>query len=540
MLNTTEHVIAAYTPQRIPRFQGNQLIEALPPIPDEEHLIETHTRLPNFSEEQRDWRTAERLHQVMGLSQFSFPLARHVQLSFTLDTLIREGYVNRAPRTAAHTKVFQKIYEAQKAGKALAGVGTPRLSGGLSTSLVGVSGMGKTKTLKRIQESMPEVVYHPDLNIWQIPFLHIETPHDGSSIKGLAHSIFRQLDRLIPDSNYYEMYAKPRATVETLLNDVARLLHIHCVGVLILDEIQNIENARKDKQSLMTLLVSASNELGVPIVFVGTNKARRVLSLDFRQTRRSIGAGLAYWDRLAKGTPDEPGEWDAFIQELWRYQWVKKPVPLNDFLAEQMFDNTQGIIDLAIKLFSACQWRAMLDGSETITAQLIDSVAKTELGMIMPMVDALRRQDLKALETYDDIAPLDMEAILNTMQAKLAGKRILGASVRPGNPMFCASVSGALEALGVEPDQADQLANQVEADGTAANVLDGTKQAISQMMPPKRVRGSTDKDKTPNKPLEPGDLRNALRRATADGTPVFSQLKRMGAVCDLRKVINLH
>lgn len=536
MHNKNHHIIAVYSPQRIERFRGNPLIEALPPAPSEDQLIQMLTRLPDFAPEQRDWPTAERLNQVMSLSDFSVPLARHIQLSFTMDSMIRQGYVGRAPRTAAHTQIFQGIYEAQKAGTSFTAATPATRTAALSTSLIGLSGMGKTRTLQRIQGTLPSVIYHPELHVWQIPCLHIETPHDGASVKGLCHSIFRQIDSLIPDANYYELYAKPRSSVETLLNDVARVLHIHSVGILILDEIQNLENAPKNKQSLMTLLVSASNELGVPIVFTGTNKARRVLSLDFRQTRRSIGQGLSYWDRLSKGKAGEEDEWDSFIKVLWQYQWLKTPVALNDFLSDLMYHHTQGIIDLTIKLFAACQWRAMLDGSETITAQLIESVSKNELALIQPMTDALRTQNLKALEAYDDIAPIDMEVILHSMQAKLSGKRILGASVRPGDPMFGASLSGVISALGIEAEQADAIASQIETNGTAVNVLDAAKEAIEQMMPPKRVRG-TGKTVPPVIPLEPGDLRNASQRAATEGTTVFEQLQRMGAVCDLRQVL---
>ncbi len=536
------HIEAVYSPQRIQRFQGNPLIEALPPTPTEVELVRMLTQLPDFSLEQREWPTAERLNQVAGLADFCVPLARHVQLAFTLDSMMRQGYVGREPRTLAHTKVLQSIYENQKAGAVFVNKPTHR-STAFSTSLIGVSGMGKTRTLQRLEDQWPSVIYHPSLHTWQIPVLHIETPHDGASVKGLAHSILRQVDKLIPDANYYEIYAlKSRASVETLLNNVARVLHLHSVGLLVFDEIQNLENAPKNKQSLMTLLVSASNELGVPIVFVGTNKARRVLSLDFRQARRSVGQGLAYWDRLRKDISDESEEWSGFLGMLWKFQWLKKPVALNPHLSDLMYHHSQGIIDVAIKLFAACQWRAMLDGSETITAQLIDDVAKTELALIMPMVEALRNNDLKALEAYDDIAPLNMEALLQSVQAKLAGKRVLGAAIRPGDSMFTMSVSNALAALGVDMERAEAIADTVESDGAATNVLDAAKKAIDQLTPPKRVRanGNGRSPATPPPPLEPADLRNARRRAEAEGTTVFAQLQQMGALCDLRAVLALH
>lgn len=529
-------VEARYSEQRIPRYQGNPLIEALPPTLDDFELADALMQAPEFKAEQREWPVHERMQLVAGLSAFMVPLARHVELARTLDVLMREGYVGRQPRTAEHTLMFQKIYDNQKAGRSFQrnqSHATPQLS----TSLIGISGVGKTTTVERVLSMTPQVLFHPELRMWQIPYLHIETPHDGVSVKGLAHSILRKIDALIPDANYYELYAmRGKPSVETLMNHVARVMHIHCVGLLVVDEIQNLENARKDKQSLMTLLVSASNELRVPIMFIGTNKARRVLGLDFRQARRSAGKGCAYWDRLIKGTSEEPEEWDDFIGVLWKYQWLQKPTDLSPQLSDVMYHYSQGVIDIALKLFAACQWRAMLDGSETITAQLIDSVAKKELAMVMPMLDALRTKNFTALEAYDDIAPLNFEVMLRSAESQYVGKRLRGASTRPGDRNFVPLVATVLTTLGVEDEDAEQIATAVEASGEANNTLDGTALALKQLQPPAKSRSTKTKIK-PEPVFEPGDLRYAVRQAHEEGTKVFVQLQRMGLVCDLSKVL---
>lgn len=531
---TTTFVEARYTEQRISRYRGNPLIEALPQSMDELALVDALFQKPEFSREQRSWPTQERLKLVSGLSSFMVPLGRHIQLATTIDVLMREGYVGRAPRTAEHTKLFQKIYENQKAGKAFSGT-AGAITAQLSTSLIGISGMGKTTTVKRALGTIPQVIYHPDLKIWQIPYLHIETPHDGVSVKGLAHSILRKVDALIPDANYYETYAlRGKPSVETLMNHVARVLHIHCVGLLVCDEIQNLENAPKNKQSLMTLLVSASNELQVPIMFIGTNKARRVLGLDFRQARRSIGQGLAYWDRLTQGTQEEPDEWDDFLGMLWNFQWTQKPVALNHHLSNVMYHYSQGVIDIAIKLFAAAQWRAMLDGSETLTAQLIESVAQREMSMVMPMVEALRTDNLRALEAYDDIAPLGFEDMLRDFETKYIGKRLRAASSRPGDNDFAPKLATLLSVVGVEDERAEQIATNIEKSGDAKDVLDGAALALKQLKPPARLKLVKQEQELP---LEAGDLRNAIRRAKSEGTKVFEQLQRVGAVCDLNTVL---
>lgn len=531
-------VVAEYTPQKIRRFQGNQLIEALPPCMPDEQLAEWLFQLPDFDQGQRDWDTHDRLQQVAGLAHFMLPMPRHIQLARTLDTLIREGYAGRAPRTAEHVRIFQQLYENQKAGRAFsAGIATSQPQ--LSTSLVGLSGMGKTTTVRRVLAATPPVIYHTNLHFYQITYLHVETPYDGASVKGLAHSILRKVDSLIPDAGYFERYAnKGNPGAETLMNHVARVLNMHCTGLLVMDEIQNLSNAGKSKQSLMTLLVSAANELGVPLLLIGTNKARRVLGLDLRQARRSIGQGLSYWDRLEQGTPEHPGEWDDFLPILWKFQWIRKPVELNPFLSGLMYHHSQGVIDIAVKLFAAAQWRAMLDETETITPQLIESVANKELSLVRPMVEALRKQDVAALELYDDIAPIEFENMLRDVKSQFEGKRVRGASVKPGDRLFAPSVSAALTALGVASDEAERLAQTVEKEDQPANVLEGASKALFRLRPPAARKGSKSQFETPAN-LPPHDLRNAILQAAQHGTPIYDRLKEMHAVCELDKVLNL-
>lgn len=532
-------VEAIYTPQRIKRFSDNPLIEALPPALDDESLVEALTENPDFSPEERTWPTYERMQLVMGLSHFVVPLGRHVRLARALDTTMREGYVGRAPRTAEHIKILQKLYANQQSRRCFSSAGT--VTPQLSTSLVGLSGVGKTTSVQRILAMTPQVIYHPELHIHQIPYLHVETPYDGASVKGLAHSILRKVDSLIPDANYYQEYAlRGKPGVPTLLNNAARAMHNHFTGLLVVDEIQNLENAPKNKQTLMTLLVSASNELGMPILFIGTNKARRVLGLGLTQARRSVGLGVSYWDTLAKSdNPQEPCEWSDFLGTLWHFQWVQRPCELTPHLSDLVYFHTQGITDLAIKMFATAQWRAMLDGTESITAELLHDVANKELRLVQPMIQALRTDNLKALEAYDDIAPIDFETLLRDARIQYEGSRVKGASLRPGNQAFASALTNTLTTLGLEEEQATALADAVETEDGPVNLLSGVSHALTRLQPPKKTKSRKSASKKPEPELPPHDLRNAVRRAEAEGTSTFQQLQAMGAVCKLEQVLQL-
>lgn len=523
---------AIYTPQRIPQYRGNPFIEALPPPLEEDALLKSLFSVPEFDPGQREWSNSERLQMITQLSSFMVPMDRHLRLAQQMDALMRQGYVGRAPRTAESQRVFTKLYEQQKAGKTF-DTSAVQLTAQLSGALIGIPGMGKTTTIKRLLARVPEVIFHPEHNIFQVPYLHIETPYDGASVKGLAESIFRKIDKLLPDAHYGKQYSNQRAGAETLMNHAARVLHMHAVGLLVVDELQNLENSPKNHEALMTLLVSASNELGVPILFVGTNKAQRLLTQDFRQARRSTGIASTYWGTLSKGSREEPGEWEDFMSVLWRFQWVKAAVPLMAPLSDLVFRHCQGVADIAIKLFAIAQARAIYDGTETLTAALVESVAQNELAPVVPMLEAIRRDDVQALVAYRDIAPMGLESLLKDVGTQFAGRKVRGAVIRGNDPMFAPAVAETLTTVGFEPADAEFLAEKV-ADST--NVLDGLQKALRHATSGKPVKTPKATNEPAPVHYAPGDYRNALQ-PSQPGTTVANRMKSLNMLANLDAIL---
>jgi hypothetical protein len=540
-------VAATYTPQRLPQFKGNPLIEALPPVMTDDELYQALSLQPDFEAEQRQWSSEERILMLKTLSKFMVPLARHVELSRSLDAMLRGGYVGRAPLTPEHAHRYQLIYENQKKGVSCSQPdSTPSQ---LSTLLMGLSGMGKTSAVKRWFSRMPQVIYHEQLNLYQVTYLHVEMPSDGSSVKGLAHGILQQLDQLIPGANYYENYAirgKPGA--DTLMRAVARVLNMHCVGFLIADEIQNLANAHKGKQTVMTELVSACNFLGLPILFIGTNKAARVFSLDFRQSRRASGHGIEDWGRLPGMVEQgEVDEWFDFLSVLWSYQWVRNPVPLDAQFVSTMHHYSQGVIDIAIKLFASAQARAILDGTEQLTTELIADVYNREMKLLHPMVEALRNDDLERLALFEDIAPVGLDALLEVIGRKLKGKASPAYKVKPPDSTFAPRIAAAMVSAGFDGVEAEQAADEVVAQGKAKNLLQGTQAALGLLTankPVPRAKAAPGSNAEPPPPAanyveRPDDYRQAIELARSEGTTIYAQLKQLGMARPLEELLEL-
>lgn len=544
-MHDTSHIVSAkYAQQTIPQFRGNPLIEALPPTMSDDALIDALTLMPEFDPSQRQWSTSDRFMMLKSLQNFMIPMQNHVELSRAMDSMMRAGYVGRAPRTPGHAKIFQSIYEKQLAGMGFSQTAASRTPQ-ISTSLVGISGMGKTTTVNRWCAHLPKVIYHEEYNLYQIPYLHVEMPSDGSSIKGLAHGILQKIDELIPGADYYSQYAlKGKAGADTIMRSVARLMNLHLVGLLICDEVQNLTNATKGGQKVMTELVSACNDLKVPILFIGTNKASKVLSIDFRQSRRSSGHGISPWDRLHPGTAGQESEWDAFLDILWQFQWTRNPVPLDPILSKRMYDCSQGVIDLAIKLFASAQARAMLNGTEQLTPELILEIFEDEFKLMHPMVEALSRDDLEMLCQYDDIAPLNLQQHIDSAHRKLNQLKSPLFSVRATDNTFTPRLAAGLTAMGFSAEESSEVAEAVAQADSSINLAQGVKQAVSALTstpPAKRKRRTTAQEELAPDRFDDrqDDYRRAIAHARSRGVPVLEQLQKFGMAPLLEEVIEI-
>jgi hypothetical protein len=539
----TSYIVAQYEAQRLPQFKGNPMIEALPPSMSDEQLYDSMCALPEFTPEQRSWSKDERLQMLMTLSQFMIPLKRHLELARTIDTMMRSGYVGRAPRTPEFIRKMQNNYLSKFTGVTDVNVVLAK-NPQLSTLLMGVPGVGKTTATRQCFSNYPQVIWHPDLNVYQITYIQVEMPSDGASIKGLAHGIFLQLDKLIPGANYYETYAlrgKPGA--DTLMRSVSRVLNQHFVGFLVADEVQNLANSFKGKQTVMTELVSACNDLGVPILFIGTNKAAGVFSTDFRQSRRAVGYGLEHWDRLHEFDSDgKSGEWYDFLEVLWGFQWVKKPICLNARFSSILYDYSQGVIDIAIKLLVSAQAQAISDGSEKLSEELFADVYFKQMMLIHPMIDALRENNIEKLVSYPDLAHIGINEMLHSINIKLREKASKANSVSQADSTFEPRITASLVAAGFDEDDATAVAKKIAEGSASMTLVEGITQAIDMLKNKKSVapkRKVTKKEPALADQHAIDDYRTAIDLAKKESVPIYDEMHQLGLVKPLKSILKL-
>jgi hypothetical protein len=430
---------ASYRDPLIPRYQGNPYIEALPPIWSKEEVIDLLQRYPEYREEHRTWNTELRVHLIRSVSKFFAVFPWHIDLEQRISCTIRTGYEARNPILPKEWPYIREKLELLKSVLASGengvkeefGADVPLLEdlemAATGFAFIGISGIGKTSALKNTLKHYPQVIIHShyhgkDFNRIQVVWIKLECPYDGS-IKGLCLNFFHAIDSIL-GTNYCENYGrKGRATVDELLPNMARVSLLHGIGVLVIDEIQHLNEAKSGgARRMLNFLVELVNTVGMPVIPVGTYKAAPILGAEFRQARRSAGQGDLFWYAMK-----EDDTWELFLESLWMYQYTKKPTDRTPELSHALYDVTQGITDVAVKVYMLAQVRAITRGDdegETITEELIRSVAYDSLRLVNPILEALRSGDILELHKVDDVLPIDIEPFIqealrnNTTQPK--------------------------------------------------------------------------------------------------------------------------
>lgn len=409
-------VKAAYQATGVRQYNENPFIEALPPILS---VKQASTSLKGKIEYQVSDRLADakaRMHMVVSLLDDYFqPLSQHVLLEERIGMMMRRGYVGRNLNDGSLNQKLQQGYELIKAdGTKPANFATEKTTA-RSMSLIGISGSGKSSSLNRILDTYPQVIFHEESNFIQITHLKIECPSNGD-LESLCLNFFSAVDAIL-DTDYERRYARQRLSLPKMLALMRQTANNRAIGILVIDEIQRLSQVRSGgKEQMLEFFVELVNQVGIPVVLVGTPKARPIFELELQSGRRSAGLGSIYWETIpkiiekkGKGLIDNLN-WIKFTNDLWKYQWLKHgDDPLTDEIRKVWYDLSQGVLDIVVKLFVLAQLRAIANKRERITVGILKSVYEQELKPVHPMLNALKSGNVELIAKYSDLRVVDIE-----------------------------------------------------------------------------------------------------------------------------------
>jgi len=452
---------AQYKEQPVYYYRDNPLIEALPPIWDSSEVVDMLSHNEGHHDGERQLGAHLRMHSVLSLFQYFQPLREHVEIERRFSRCIRQGYLHRSPMMPEYAKSLAQGYETIKSKKDYTHLNAFRPTAAGFT-IIGLSGVGKTSAVTNILRLYPQVIEHASyqgvpLVLRQVVWLKLDCPYDGL-VKGLCVDFFDAVDRAI-GTNYLNTHGKRTNSIDMLMILMAQIARLHCIGVLVIDEIQHLSLAKGGgSEKMLNFFVTLVNKIGIPVVLIGTSKAKSILQGDFRQARRSSGQqGDLIWDRMKNNVA-----WDTFVLSMWRNQWTKNTIQLTDAFKDALYHESQGIVDIAVKLYAMVQIRAIGLGTETFEPSDFHAAASEGLSLVIPMLDALRSGDKKKIETFGDIMPFSIEDYYSAYHAMLP-QNYDAPKKRNDISLTEKTVLKLLE-LGVEPILAKRLAGRVLAE----------------------------------------------------------------------------
>lgn len=246
------------------------------------------------------------------------------------------------------------------------------IGGSDSFTIIGNSGIGKSSAISRAISIATEdrVIEMEEPFCKIIPCLTVQCPFD-CSVKSLLLQILRQIDMEL-DTHYYDMAVRARATTDMLIGSVSQTALNH-IGLLVVDEIQNIVNHKQGK-SLVGMLTQLINNSGISICMVGT------------PTVEPFFESVDYLARRALGLRYEKCEYNAYFREfcetLFQYQYVEQETVISDSIIQWLYEHSSGILAVVVSLIHDAQEIGILNGRELLDMVSLNEAYEQRMNML--------------------------------------------------------------------------------------------------------------------------------------------------------------
>lgn len=332
---------------------GNELISALSIIPEYDETIcqqNQAVRLIALSD----------LYQIYIPSQMSLEIYSKLYLAL-LRSMQKKGTQMAIKQRYENYKAIQQ--------QSYSGI----LGGSDSFTIIGTSGIGKSSAISRaislITENRIIETDKPYTKI--IPCLIVQCPFD-SSVKGLLLEILRKVDEELGTDHYIHAIKSRASTTDMLIGAVSSIA-LNNIGMLVVDEIQNVVNSKNGK-SLIGALTQLINNSGISICMVGTPESTVFFEQAMQLARRSVG--------LQYTTMKYDEYFQSFCKIIFKYQFLKNRTEITAAITEWLYEHSAGVISVVVSLIHDAQEIAILTGKEILNLDTLNEAYQQRLSLL--------------------------------------------------------------------------------------------------------------------------------------------------------------
>ena len=368
------------------------LVKKLPPMLSGSELEQALTILPEYDPEITNENAATRLialsdmYKVFIPTQMSKEIYAKMYLSLLRSLQKKESKLAVRQYSENHKGIRQQEYS---------GI----IGGSDSFTIIGASGIGKSSSITRAVQLLTteEIIEIKNPYSKIIPCVIVQTPFD-SSVKGLLLEILRVVDEKL-GSKYYSNALRTKSTIDMLIGAVSTVALNH-IGLLVVDEIQHVVNHKHGK-TLIGCLTQLINNSGISIAMVGTPESAAFFTQAMQLARRALG--LQY-NAMAYGK-----EFYILCASLFRYQYVKNTVPLDDTIVRWLYEHSNGNISTVVSLLHDAQEIAILDGSETLDLTTLRAAYQNRIAMLHPYISVPSKSQTTLAKKQQTIPEVECE-----------------------------------------------------------------------------------------------------------------------------------
>lgn len=262
------------------------------------------------------------------------------------------------------------------------------IGGSDSFTIIGESGIGKSSAVSRVINVLANTPIIEINNTKIIPCLQVQAPAD-SSIKGLLFEILRKIDEVL-ETRYHENAIRSHSTTDMLIGTVSQVALNH-IGLLIVDEIQNVVNNKNGKTVIGTLIQLINNS-GVSICMVGTPESVIFFDQAMMLARRSLG--LNY-------TMMEYGEeFREFCKVLLRYCYVQNLPQVDEQMLMWLYNHSSGNASVVVGLIHDAQEIAILNGFEMLDITTLTNAYNSRMTMLHDYITPRKAKSSQAKKKH--------------------------------------------------------------------------------------------------------------------------------------------
>ena len=350
-MSTPAYTRAVYTTSDAAGCRGNAFIEALPLLPREPRELADMLRNTYVGEPGADAIARDALADRIASSSF-ICLPRNVRLFRAVDALLREGYRSRP---ASASGPYQSVDEYQRRARHRLQTMTAACPGGIThqasyLSLIGCHGSGKTYALQRMLSFYPQVIFHHTLSgeadPLQVVYLHMSCAR-GGTVRELCLNIIDALTGLT-GQNLRILLGGPRPNTVFLRRTVQRLMAHYHVGLLVIDQLENLMTARSRRDELFDFIASLARRLDTPMLLVAATRVLNHARRDGRVAGIFDRCQSFSWQRLTPGGRC----YRSFLRAMWSQQpLANDPAHVPREFEHALYHYSQGIVTHLVSLF---------------------------------------------------------------------------------------------------------------------------------------------------------------------------------------------